>query len=346
MTIICAGTYSQWLEWDSCSGDVYSARACNLTRRFKPGVFRYIPPTARVVVVGVFRDPVQRFRSAFASTIGSDVPWMPCGMIRCTRGSALELRYRAANVSINELAALYPSAEFTAAHNLQAKFFGLRDAYEHTTPAWRYVRRQSTRVWRPLSQATPSSVEMETAYSLAVRRLEALTVVGVLDGTRFHATLYLIARELGVHLERFCTMRNLHKVPPQKRAGIRAQGLLSAIGLLRRRRQPASGGVDALLPSSARLVRSADHFDHRLHQHAVRIFDQRMAHSGVPRLRAECGLRPTSVPSAGSSSDRVRRVRRWGRSRSDGTICQRAQPSAGAISDVVCGQVCELLRAT
>ena len=331
------------MEWDACSGDVYSASACNLTRRFKPSVIRFIPPSAKVVIVGVFRDPVQRFRSAFASTIGSDIPWMPCGMVRCRRSSAIELRYRSANVSIDEFAALYPGTEFTAAHNLQVKFFGLRDVYEHTTPSWRYVRRQSTRAWHPLSQATPSVSEMETAYALAVRRLEALTVVGVLDGTRFHATLYLIARELGIRLERFCTMRNLHKTLPEIRDRTHAHGLLSAFGFLRRRAPPSTRALgDMLLPSSARLVRNTDHYDHRLHQHAMKVFDQRIVDLRVPKLLAECGLSPAHSSAAGGDS-RAYRGRRWRRSGRE--ICQRAQPSAGAISGVVCGQVCELRQA-
>ena len=337
-------TYDQWMDWDGCQGDVYD-RTCNLTRRYRPGVFRYIAPTVRVVVVGIFRDPVERFKSAFRSTIGASVEDHPCGFLRCRRGSAIERRYRAFNISVNELAHLYPSSEFASQHNLQVKFMGLRDAYEHPTPKWEYVLRRSPRRWQRVGHASPSQGDMRRAFALATRRVESLDVVGVLDSTRYASSVYRIGRALGVQMEHFCSLRNVPKTLPKRvpSGAVTLASRAAAVSerLLRRwlvggwsvatRAPPPTAPwepppdesarrarlADSLDDEGARRVRAADHLDVLLHRRAIQLFDEREARDGL-RAHASCSVtRP---------------------------ICERSVSEAREhdLSDRVCGHVCRL----
>ena len=107
-------TYAQWLDLDGCAGEVYRWRHCR--------AFAASPP-ARVVLVGVFRRPADRFASAYNMARGR--PDGHCGFLHCDAPFAAAL----ATARIGDAARAY--GRFRGAHNLQTRYLGVDPSLVH-----------------------------------------------------------------------------------------------------------------------------------------------------------------------------------------------------------------------
>jgi hypothetical protein len=162
-------SYDTIMKLDRCEGEIYSKQACH------PNYPR-MSPHFRVVLVGLLRDPVDRFASAFAHSLGVANRNLPCMFLYCRGHPVMAERFRKLNVTMDEVAASYHTTTFSAAHNYQVAFIG--------------------------------GGELERA----LKRLAAFDAVVIPTASLLPPALRRIASLLGVqNLSSFCDVRHVHR---------------------------------------------------------------------------------------------------------------------------------------